>query len=835
LNVTIILFIKETISNMDLTQSKLSRAEWETIEVPVTENEKSVLKLICNGFHNVNEKYNKHMSLLSFVKIEKTDEIEQMIYNKYFEETIRKISDKNNDETIKKIVNDNNTSVRSVKALKSADNLRIQNLDKNIKTNTQYIFDFVVLELLCNLIENIYNRNIKYAFNLYTLMQLQKSSIRNINRVLLKVINSVIEYANTFTQPNEVIYNAYSFIERNKYLLEYEDMTLYNHQKEIFSLFKQETYVPKFVLYTAPTGTGKTITPVGLSSKYRVIFVCVARHIGLALAKASISIGKKIAFAFGCASAEDIRLHFYAAIDYTRNKRSGGIGKVDNSVGDNVEIMVCDVQSYLTAMHYMLAFNPAEQIITYWDEPTITLDSEDHALHAVIHRNWVENQIPNMILSCATLPANNELQPVFADFKSKFVDAEVYNVTSYDCRKSIPIIDKQGYYVLPHNLYNTYDELRACAEYCNQNKTILRYFDLQEIIKFVTYVNENKMIDETYYINNYFEGSINEITMNRLKTYYLELLLHIKPDSWSSLYTFSQESKKMKFKTNNATSATNGLLLTTSDAYTVTDGPTIFLTENAYKIGTFYIQQSKIPDHEFQRILENITKNDEVAKKIDVIEHTITALEEKTNTTDNDTKRDTGKTSNEGKMSNETTKLLTEINKLRQKIQLTTLDSKYVPNTKTHLDLWSSNTKNENVFVSNIDTDTAKDIMSLDIDNKLKVLLMLGIGLFVDNLNVKYMEIMKRLADEQRLFIIIADTDYIYGTNYQFCHGMIGKDLTKMTQQKTLQAMGRIGRNNVQQDYTIRFRDDDMIKRLLETPEYNLEAVNMCKLLNTPI
>jgi len=97
------------------------------------------------------------------------------------------------------------------------------------------------------------------------------------------------------------------------------------------------------------------------------------------------------------------------------------------------------------------------------------------------------------------------------------------------------------------------------------------------------------------------------------------------------------------------------------------------------------------------------------------------------------------------------------------------------------------------------------------------------------------MEIMKRLADEQRLFIIIADTDYIYGTNYQFCHGMIGKDLTKMTQQKTLQAMGRIGRNNVQQDYTIRFRDDDMIKRLLETPEYNLEAVNMCKLLNTPI
>jgi hypothetical protein len=95
------------------------------------------------------------------------------------------------------------------------------------------------------------------------------------------------------------------------------------------------------------------------------------------------------------------------------------------------------------------------------------------------------------------------------------------------------------------------------------------------------------------------------------------------------------------------------------------------------------------------------------------------------------------------------------------------------------------------------------------------------------------MEIMKKLADTQRLFIIIASSDYIYGTNYQFCHGFIGKDLTNMTQQKTLQAMGRIGRNNIQQDYTIRFRDDDMIKNLFQEPKHNIEAINMCKLFSS--
>ena len=74
---------------------------------------------------------------------------------------------------------------------------------------------------------------------------------------------------------------------------------------------------------------------------------------------------------------------------------------------------------------------------------------------------------------------------------------------------------------------------------------------------------------------------------------------------------------------------------------------------------------------------------------------------------------------------------------------------------------------------------------------------------------------MKELAEKQKLFMIIASTDYIYGTNYQFCHGFIGKDLLQTTQQKLLQALGRIGRNNIQQDYTIRVRDNEIIKKTI--------------------
>jgi hypothetical protein len=125
--------------------------------------------------------------------------------------------------------------------------------------------------------------------------------------------------------------------------------------------------------------------------------------------------------------------------------------------------------------------------------------------------------------------------------------------------------------------------------------------------------------------------------------------------------------------------------------------------------------------------------------------------------------------------------------------------------------------------------------MNLQVENNYKVLILLGIGTFKLHKNARYMEIMKNLADEQKLFMIIASTDYIYGTNYQFCHGFIGKDLLNSTQQKIYQAMGRIGRNNIQQDYTIRFRDNEILENLFRKDNNNLELINMCKLFTTSV
>ena len=76
---------------MDLAQRKLNKSEWESIEIPVSQEEKEVLQLIMDGYSNVNIKYNKFNSLFTYLKIEYSEAMEDHLYNKYFSEKIKKL------------------------------------------------------------------------------------------------------------------------------------------------------------------------------------------------------------------------------------------------------------------------------------------------------------------------------------------------------------------------------------------------------------------------------------------------------------------------------------------------------------------------------------------------------------------------------------------------------------------------------------------------------------------------------------------------------------------------------------------------------------------------
>jgi hypothetical protein len=175
----------------------------------------------------------------------------------------------------------------------------------------------------------------------------------------------------------------------------------------------------------------------------------------------------------------------------------------------------------------------------------------------------------------------------------------------------------------------------------------------------------------------------------------------------------------------------------------------------------------------------------------------------------------------------------------RNMIKTIALHDMFIPNRKTHLEKWCSTTRCkfcQNAFSCNISDAIVEEIMMVnDVEDSWKILLLMGIGVFASEHSSRYMEIMKRLADEQKLFIIIASTDYIYGTNYQFCHSYISKDLSTMSQEKCIQALGRVGRNKLQHSYSIRFRDNELIQKLFKNLPVNEkpEVMNMNRLFNT--
>ena len=88
---------------------------------------------------------------------------------------------------------------------------------------------------------------------------------------------------------------------------------------------------------------------------------------------------------------------------------------------------------------------------------------------------------------------------------------------------------------------------------------------------FVLNINTNKYYkSDKYSIENNFD-SVDSITMSNIKLYYLKLLANIDDKHWNNIYSNINSNKKIYHKSN--------IHFVTSDAHTLTGGPTIFLAE----------------------------------------------------------------------------------------------------------------------------------------------------------------------------------------------------------------------------------------------------------------
>ena len=857
---------------MNLNQTKLTKSEWESIELPVSQEEKEILKMIQNGYNNVDIRHNATLSLLGFLKVNNSDSMDTHLFETYILPEIKTINEKYDmdEDTVKQIYSKINEikkkTKKAAKKINKADIIRLSNSAKTLDGVRSEIFEYVLLSELEKVLALIDEERYYDALTpIYTINTLITYDVYGFNTLFKTYLSELWSILTAKVTPKSIVSRASQIFEQNPLLLKFADQTLYKHQKKLFTVMKRRG--KKLVLYTAPTGTGKTMSPIGLAEGKKVIFVCAARHVGLALAKSAISVGRKIAFAFGCETADDVKLHYAAATEFVKDWKTGGIRKVDNSVGDKVEMIISDVQSYISAMYYMMAFTEdVNDIVMYWDEPTISMDYAQHDLHELIAKTWRENQIPNIVLSSATLPSESDLDVFIRDVKSNGFD--IYNVTSQDFKKTISVLDVDNRVSMPHLVASSVDELKKSAKHCLTHNSIMRYLDVGEAARVILMINKNRdlileksgkqiamrsnihtILDKLVFDDVF--PDINSVTLNKIKTYYCELLQHVSEEGLQVIKNICNDKNNKK---HNAPRYPSTINLTTTDAYTITDGPALYLTNEVEKVAHTLLDAANISKQQMKELMHAIRMNNEINEKVSEMQKKMDDLLRKSASGGGDA-GDKNEKMMERKMDKDPAvrTIMRNMENLQSMVRIVSLDDSYIPNKIRHQQKYNPNfddafgNHDDNgtaramarasdvgrPFCSDIPEGVVEEIMMIDgIDDSWKILLMMGIGVFASGLNAEYVEIMKDLADTQQLFLIIASTDYIYGTNYQFCHGYLGDDLNAdtLSQEKCIQALGRIGRNKLQYSYSIRFRNNDLLKKLFFEDEEKPEADNINRL-----
>ena len=770
---------------MDFRQSKLSKNEWISIEKPVDIKEKNVLDMIVKGYLTPDCKLHLHHVINDVVKLEHPEK-DFYIYLYILKEKVDKL---NKAFKIPRIEID-----EPKKKLNGADTIRIQSYRKKQLDNIEY--------MILDMIEKFFHKNKEYYF--YNICVLCKKY--TINKYLFKCIELFIQKYMETMDVISFLENTSKYIENNP-IFDYKPLELYEHQKQIYKCVKDPN--PKLIFYRAPTSSGKTLTPLGLCEENKVIFICASRHIGINLAKSAVNVGRKVGFAFGCNTIEDVRLHYFSVKTFITDR---GRKRPDHSDGANIEMLICDIQSYEIAMLYMLSFFEKSKIILFWDEPTISMNYETHELHKYIINIWSFNQIENIILSSATLPNKEELEPMILNFK-KYDKSMIHYIETQDENTNITLLSPDGTIIMPHDIFmNDHEGFKTFV--LKHAYTHSKYLSIAECADFILYMHRN------VFTNVSIDIAIQDINNNTIRDLYYKTCNRIKSSDWEFIMsTYKNYRKVNRFVL--------GDEITTKYSHTLTYGPTIYLCENLDKWINYFVENSGIHQSVFKELEKNIDFNndiiDKVIKKKKVLEDRTIKDEQ-----------------NENKMKEQrfdpvTKQLIEEIEGLERSFKEIQLNPMYIPNTRPHYDKWA-NTKvkyeNSNVFTGDVDETCVRKIMNLTIDTNYKILLLMGIGVFNVNMEFDdYNDIMKELADQKKLVFMVAGSEYINGTNFQFDHGYLAEDIININQETIIQAIGRVGRKEKNKTFTFRFRDPKVIKSLF-VKENHIESINLNKLFS---
>ena len=166
---------------MNLSQRKLNKAEWNSVEIPVSDNEKKILKLIKESYHNINISYNDTLSIMSFLKITNTLSNQIHIFEIYFKSNVENLIQKYNLTYV--------IELNKKDKINKANALRIESNSSDImKKKKDVIFEYVLLDIITKILKYKKNDNHRWCYYYYTIIYILKYNIENLNSIMVDFI-----------------------------------------------------------------------------------------------------------------------------------------------------------------------------------------------------------------------------------------------------------------------------------------------------------------------------------------------------------------------------------------------------------------------------------------------------------------------------------------------------------------------------------------------------------------------------------------------------------------------------------------------------------------------
>lgn len=551
----------------------------------------------------------------------------------------------------------------------------------------------------------------------------------------------------------------------------------YDSQIELMNTVSKNISNGFLILLKTLPGLGKTsmITSICAyirksdhNSKLKVIFCCSDMLEAVRIQTLRLAFNFNIKFGVATSSSNN-------GVDSYMIKNSWNC-----STDDERELIVADYRS--TAC--MLVEKKHEYLL-FFDEPTVLTDRIENVNTLTYLSKILYNLPKRTILSSATLPATNELFDIIQDYTTKYTDAKVEQISSNKTLIGSFIKDFDSNPLVPHIYVNKFSELKNTIKIIKDFPLVGKFYTLPFLLNLNKYILEYGNVKDALNLDNIESFEHDNILENIL---YLLTLISDYDD---------EKNNFNEFKSLNINQV-NELDIDTSkleNNYNKFDH-TKLLTSNAYKYFGCCLIATDSPLNYVKKYmypivnkLKDKVKISSITKEYDNYKKQIQEYNSKIESLDLNFKPQKDEKGNFDTKEECIARIKVPSFSFRKELEINTLP---------HIKSFAKYVRTENVdksMLKNCISHEQIDVNKYDIDDNLKFLLYMGVGIFSPNLDSLYTNKILEMLNDKELAYIIADESFCYGANYPISNVVIHDDLAdKHSINTILQLIGRTAR-----------------------------------------